>query len=78
VTLLLVMLGGSWIPAFLFPEWLQKLTFLVPTRWAVDGLEGMLWRGLGWNAAVGPILALLGFAALFAAIAVWRFRWETD
>lgn len=78
VTLLLVMLGGSWIPAFLFPEWLQRLTFLVPTRWAVDGLEGMLWRGLGWNAAVGPILALLGFAVLFAAIAIWRFRWETD
>jgi linearmycin/streptolysin S transport system permease protein len=78
VTLLLVMLGGSWVPAFLFPEWLQKLTFLVPTRWAVDGLDGMLWRGLGWNAAVGPILALLGFAALFAAVAVWRFRWETE
>jgi ABC-2 type transport system permease protein len=78
ITLLLVMLGGSWVPAFLFPEWLQKLTFLVPTRWAVDGLDGMLWRGLGWNAAAGPILALLGFAALFGAIAVWRFRWETE
>jgi len=78
VTLLLVMLGGSWVPAFLFPAWLQKLTFLIPTRWAVDGLDGMLWRGLSWNAAVGPILALLGFAILFAAVAIWRFRWETE
>ena len=78
ITLLLVMLGGSWIPAFLFPAWLQKLSFMVPTRWAVDGLEGMLWRGLGWDAAVGPILALLGFALLFGAIAIWRFRWETE
>jgi len=78
VTLLLVMLGGSWVPAFLFPAWLQKLTFLIPTRWAVDGLDGMLWRGLSWNAAVGPILALLGFAVLFAAVAIWRFRWETE
>jgi ABC-2 type transport system permease protein len=77
VTLVLVMLGGSWVPAFLFPQWLQRLTFLIPTRWAVDGLDGMLWRGLGWNAAVGPILALLGFAALFGLFAVWRFRWET-
>ena len=77
VTLMLVMLGGSWIPAFLFPQWLQKATFLVPTRWAVDGLDAMLWRGLGWNAAVGPILALLAFAALFGVVAVWRFRWET-
>ena len=78
ITLVLVMLGGSWVPAFLFPAWLQKLTFLVPTRWAVDGLDGMLWRGLGWNAAIGPIAALLGFTALFGAIAVWRFRWETE
>ena len=78
ITLVLVMLGGSWVPAFLFPSWLQKLSFLVPTRWAVDGLEGMLWRGLGWKAAVDPILALLGFAVLFGAIAVWRFRWETE
>jgi hypothetical protein len=26
--------------------------------------------------AVGPVLALLGFATLFAAIAAARFRWE--
>jgi ABC-2 type transport system permease protein len=77
-TLLLVMLGGSWVPAFLFPQWLQKASFAVPTRWAVDGLDGMLWRGLDFNAALPPIAALLGFAALFGAVAVWRFKWETE
>ena len=76
VTLILVMLGGSWIPTFLFPQWMQNATLAVPTRWAVDGLDGMLWRGLAWNAAVPSILALLGFAVLFGAIAVWRFRWD--
>jgi ABC-2 type transport system permease protein len=76
-TLVLVMLGGSWVPAFLFPQWLQKLSFAVPTRWAVDGLDAMVWRGSGLEAALGPIGALLAFAAVFGAIAVWRFRWET-
>jgi ABC-2 type transport system permease protein len=76
VTLVLVMLGGSWVPAFLFPQWLQKATFAVPTRWAVEGLDGMIWRGLGWNAAIAPICALLGFAVLFGGVALWRFRWE--
>ena len=76
ITLILVMLGGSWIPTFLFPAWLQKATFVVPTRWAVDGLDGMLWRGLAWNAAVPAIVALLGFSLLFGLIAVWRFRWD--
>jgi ABC-2 type transport system permease protein len=75
-TLVLVMLGGSWVPTFIFPQWLQKLTVAIPTRWAVDGLDGMIWRGLDFQAALWPIGALLGFAVAFGAIAVWRFRWE--
>jgi ABC-2 type transport system permease protein len=78
VTLLLVMLGGSWVPSFIFPAWLQKATLVVPTRWAVDGLDAMVWRGSGFDAAVWPIGVLLGFAAAFGAIAVWRFRWESE
>lgn len=77
VTLILVMLGGSWVPAFLFPQWLQQIGFLIPTRWAVDGLDGTIWRGLSFQAALQPAGALLVFAALFGAIAVWRFRWES-
>jgi ABC-2 type transport system permease protein len=75
-TLLMVMLGGAWVPAFLFPQWLQKITFAVPTRWAVEGLDGTTWRGLGFDAAIGPIAALLGFAVLFTGLAVWRFEWD--
>jgi ABC-2 type transport system permease protein len=76
VTLVLVMLGGSWVPTFIFPQWLQKMTVAIPTRWAVDGLDGMIWRGLDFQAALTPIAALTGFAILFGSIAVWRFRWE--
>ncbi|HEY0801184.1 MAG TPA: ABC transporter permease, partial [Steroidobacteraceae bacterium] len=32
--LILVMLGGAWVPSFLFPEWLQHVSEFVPTRWA--------------------------------------------
>jgi ABC-2 type transport system permease protein len=77
-TLIVVMLGGAWIPMFLFPQWLQKATVVTPTRWAMDGLEAMTWRGLGFEAAVAPIAMLLLFAALFGALAVARFRWEAE
>lgn len=76
VTLILVMLGGSWVPSFLFPTWLQQIGFLIPTRWAVDGLDGTIWRGFTLQASLAPAGALLVFAALFAVVAVWRFRWE--
>jgi len=75
-TLLLVMLGGAWVPTFVFPEWLQSATLFVPTRWAVDGLEAMTWRGLGFEAALAPAGAMLAFSAAFAAIAIQRFDWD--
>jgi len=74
--LLLVMLGGAWVPSFVFPPWLQQASLFVPTRWAVDGFDAMTWRGLGLDAAAGPIAVLLGSAALCAVVAVWRFRWQ--
>src|ERR1035438_9332014 len=61
-TLIMVMLGGAWVPTFVFPMWLQKLTVVVPTLWAIDGLDGMTWRGLGFSSAVAPIGVLLLFA----------------
>ncbi len=75
-TLIMVMLGGAWVPSFVFPEWLQTASLVVPTRWAVDGLDAMTWRGLGFGAAIAPIGALLFFSALFAGVAIWRFDWE--
>lgn len=75
-TLLMVMLGGAWVPAFIFPEWLQTLSLGVPTRWAVDALDAMTWRGQPFSAAVLPCAVMLGFSVAFAVIAVWRFRWE--
>jgi ABC-2 type transport system permease protein len=76
--LLMVLLGGAWIPMFLFPDWLQEATLLIPTRWAVDGLEGATWRGLGLAALAPKAAALLGFSALFGGLAAVRFRWEEE
>ena len=72
-TLIMVMLGGAWVPSFLFPQWLQSLTLAVPTRWAVDGLDAMTWRGLSLDAAWPAMLAQLGFALLFGGLALWKF-----
>jgi ABC-2 type transport system permease protein len=74
--LMMVMLGGAWVPTFVFPSWLQQAALVVPARWAVDGLDAMRWRGIGLRGALMPTIVLFGFAALFGAIAVARFRWE--
>jgi ABC-2 type transport system permease protein len=74
--LMMVMLGGAWVPTFIFPAWLQQFTLIVPVRWAVDGLDGMTWRGIGMSGAWAPIAVLLIFAIGFSLVAALRFRWE--
>ena len=74
--LMMVMLGGAWVPTFVFPAWLQQLTLVVPARWAVDGLDAMTWRGIGIAGALMPTLVLIVFAVAFGSIAMMRFRWE--
>ena len=78
VTLLMVMLGGAWVPTFIFPRWLQTLTVVVPTRWAMDGLDAVTWRGLGFSTVALPVTLLCACSLLFGALAVMRFRWEAD
>lgn len=73
-TLIMVMLSGAWMPSFMFPQWLQTATLAVPTRWAVDGLDAMTWRGLGLDAALPAVGVQLAFTAVFGVIALWRFR----
>jgi ABC-2 type transport system permease protein len=75
-TLLMVMAGGAWMPAFMFPAWMQKVSLAMPTRWAVDGLDAVTWRGFGMDVAGPAMLALFGFAVVFASLAVWKFRQE--
>src|SRR5205085_8712301 len=61
-TLIMVMLGGAWVPTFVFPKWMQQVTLIVPVRWAVDGLDATTWRGLGLSSALLPTAILLAFA----------------
>ena len=77
-TLIMVMLGGAWVPSFVFPQWLQTATLFVPTRWAVDGLDAMTWRGLGLDVAVESMVVQIGFAVLFGSLAIWKFRREAE
>jgi ABC-2 type transport system permease protein len=76
VMLLLVMVGGAWVPSFIFPTWLQQASLVTPTRWAVDAFDAMTWRGLPFGDALLPAAVLAGFALVCFVVALWRFRWE--
>ncbi|MBA7678764.1 Linearmycin resistance permease protein LnrM [subsurface metagenome] len=73
-SLVLAALGGCWWPLFILPKWMQALAKITPHGWATTGFNKLMLFGADFGAVVPEMLALVGFAALFAVIALWRFR----
>src|SRR5262249_31647030 len=71
VILTLSLLGGLWLPSFLLPRWAQQMSLALPTTWAARGLEGVTWQGMELPGALRCAGVVLGFSAVFLAIAWW-------
>ena len=72
----MALLGGCWIPIETFPTAVQQAVKVLPTTWAMQGFSDVVLRGLDVSAVLPEVGVLLGFAALFFVIGVWRFRFE--
>lgn len=76
IILPMAFLSGSFIPLDAAPGWMQTVAKVLPLGQLNEGLLDVMVRGEGPAALVVPVLVLLGFAAVFAAIAAKLFRWE--
>jgi ABC-2 type transport system permease protein len=70
------LLGGCWYPLELFPSTVQNVVKVLPTTWAMQGLLDLVLRGKGLVDILPEAGVLLGFAAIFFSVGVWRFRYE--
>ncbi|MBI1622380.1 ABC transporter permease [Aquamicrobium sp. cd-1] len=69
-------LGGSMVPRFMMPPWLQDIGWFTPNAWTVEAYYGILWRDerLRELLAELSLLGLVALVALGASIVVSRFR----
>jgi ABC-2 type transport system permease protein len=70
------LMGGCWYPLELFPPAIQNLVKILPTTWAMQGMLDLVLRGGGLADILPEAAVLLGFAAVFFIIGIWRFRYE--
>lgn len=69
-------MGGAWVPLDFTGETFQAIGHLLPTAWAMDGLENIVVRGLGLESAWLPVGVMLAYAVVLFGLAAWRFKFE--
>jgi ABC-2 type transport system permease protein len=72
----LLALGGSTTPLFRAPGFVGILSRMTPNAWGIEGYMGLLADKWSLARTAPNILALLGFAVVFFALAVRRFKFD--
>jgi ABC-type Na+ efflux pump permease subunit len=67
-------MGGTWFPLETTGGAFAAIGKLMPSAWAMNGLQNILIRGLGLESVWTAVLVLLAYALGFFGLAVWQFR----
>jgi ABC-2 type transport system permease protein len=75
--LVLAMIGGGSIPLFLMPRWMRAASGISPFKWAVEALDGAIWRGLSPADMALPLGILVAVGAVGFAVGARVFSWSS-
>jgi ABC-2 type transport system permease protein len=67
-------MGGTWFPLETTGGAFAAIGKLLPSAWAMTGLQNILIRGLSLSSTLIPAGALFLYAVGFFLLAVWRFK----
>ena len=71
-------IGGSMVPRYLMPAWLQSAGWMSPNAWVIEGYTRALGPAPQHVASVSPAIVLLTAGIAGWLVARWRARrWET-
>jgi ABC-2 type transport system permease protein len=73
-----IFLGGFFFPIEAMPAWLQTLTYLVPLRYMLVVIRGILLKGVGLRLLFQPVIAMALFGVAIMLLAATRFRKQLE
>ena len=74
--ILMAALGGCWWPKEIVPDYLNKIGYLFPPAWAVDGLQQIISFGRGASSVLPHAAVLWGFFILFMGLCARFLKYE--
>ncbi|MCL4295035.1 MAG: ABC transporter permease [Anaerolineae bacterium] len=69
-----IYLSGFMFPIEAMPRWLQLITYLVPARYAMVIMRGIILKGVGLEVLLEQVLAVLVFSTVVVVLAATRFK----
>jgi ABC-type multidrug transport system permease subunit len=76
IILPMAFLGGAFVPLEFAPAWLRDVSYAMPLRYLVIGVQNVLARGQPASSALPALGVLLGVTVVLTAIAARVFRWD--
>jgi ABC-2 type transport system permease protein len=69
-----VYLSGFLFPIEAMPRWLQLITYLIPARYAMVIMRGIILKGVGLEILIEQVMAVLIFSTVVVILAATRFK----
>ena len=69
-----IFLAGFFFPIEAMPEWLQVITYIVPLRYMLVVIRGIIVKGVGLQILREQVLAMAIFGVAIMLLAATRFR----
>jgi ABC-2 type transport system permease protein len=69
-----VFLSGFFFPIEAMPGWLQAISYVIPARYGLIIVRGIILKGVGLEILRQQVVAILIFAAIIITLASTRFK----
>ncbi|MES3022030.1 MAG: ABC transporter permease [Pseudomonadota bacterium] len=74
VVLVCSAIGGSMVPRYMMPPWLQQIGWYTPNAWVIEAYHGVLWRGEDLTDLLPELGSLLAMAIVGTTLALMVSR----
>ncbi len=73
-----IFLGGFFFPIEAMPGWLQAVTYVVPIRYMLIIIRGIILKGVGLQILLQEVVAIIIFGVAIMLLASSRFRKQLE